>query len=189
MSFTHHIKFQNIVMILFVTMFFSCTNDTKEVRDFLAEKNLPIGVAKNAVHFYKDSGYVTSKLETKLMYDFSNRKIHPYNEFPEGVVITSYENKGTDSVTVEGDYALSYKTTFLSEIKGNVVVTNHTSKSILKTEQLFWDQKSNYFFTEKKFVLVTETDTVNGVGFESKEDLTKVITKKTFGNIITKENQ
>ena len=190
MSFTHKTyQLSSIAIIFIVAMFFSCTNDAKEVRDFLAEKNLPIGVAKNAVHFYKDSGFVTSKLETSLMYDFSNRKDHPYNEFPQGVLITSYENKGKDSVTVLGDYAISYKKTFLSEIKGSVIVTNHTSKSILKTDQLFWDQKSNYFFTEKQFVLITETDTVNGIGFESKEDLTKVITKKTFGNITTKEDQ
>lgn len=180
---------KNIVVIFLTAMFFSCTNDSQKVRDFLAEKNLPIGIAKNAVHLYKDSGYVTSKLETSLMYDFSNRKSHPYSEFPEGLVITSYENQGKDSVKIKGNYALSYKNTYISEIKGNVIVTNFSSKSILKTEQLFWDQKTNYFFSEKPFVLITSTDTINGVGFESKEDLTKTITKNTFGNITTKEDE
>lgn len=173
--------------MLIAAMFFSCTNDSKEVRDFLAEKNLPIGIAKNAVHFYKDSGYVTSKLETSLMYDFSNRKTHPYSEFPEGVIITSYENKGADSVRISGDYAISYKETFMSEMKGNVVVTNFSTKSILRTSQLFWDQKTNYFFSEKAFVLQTATDTIHGVGFESKEDLSKWISKKVSGDITTQE--
>ena len=178
---------KSIAVLIFTAMLFSCKNDSNKVRDFLAEKNLPIGIAKNAIHFYKDSGFVTSKLETKLMYDFSNRKQHPYSEFPNGVIITSYQNNGKDSVKVIGNFALSYKNTFMSEIKGNVVVTNFTSNSKLKTEQLSWDQKNNYFFSEKPFVLETATDTIKGVGFESKEDLTKWISKKITGEIITKE--
>ena len=38
--------YNNIAAICLVAMFFSCTNTKKEVRDFLADKNLPIGTAK-----------------------------------------------------------------------------------------------------------------------------------------------
>ena len=166
-------------------MLFSCTNDSKEVRDFLAEKNLPISVAKNAFHVYKDSGRITSKLITPLLNDYSNRKNHPYNEFPKGVEIVNFENGGKDSITIFGDYALSYSKTLISELKGNVVVINHTEKTRLETSQLFWDQKNKYFFSEMSFVLMTPTDTFQGVGFESKEDLSKRVIKKLTGEIIT----
>ena len=171
------------------TMLFSCTNDSKEVRDFLAEKNLPIAVAKDAYHIYKDSGRVTSKLTTPLLYDFTNRKNHPYNEFPEGLTIINFENDGRDSITVIGDYSLSYSKTSISEIKGNVVVVNHTDQSKLETEQLFWDQKNKYFFTEKSFILTKSDDTIIGIGFESMENLNKYVAKKTKGNILAKENE
>ena len=74
---------KSIAAILCVVMLFSCTNDSKKVRDFLAEQNLPIGVAKDVHHVYKDSGRITSKLMTSILNDFSNRKNHPYNEFPK----------------------------------------------------------------------------------------------------------
>ena len=61
-------------------MLFSCSNNAKEVRDFLASKNLPVGKATDAYHVYKDSGKITSKLITPLLRDFSNRKKHPYKE-------------------------------------------------------------------------------------------------------------
>ena len=125
-------------------MLFSCSNNTQEVRDFLASKNLPIGVAKNAFHVYKDSGRITSKLMTPLLHDFSNRKKHPYNEFPDGIKIVNFE--GNDSVTITGNYALTYSKTSVSEITGNVIVLNHTEQSRLETEQLFWDQNTEYFF-------------------------------------------
>ena len=46
-------------------MLFSCSNSTEEVRNFLEEKNLPIGKAKEAFHVYKDSGQITSKFDFK----------------------------------------------------------------------------------------------------------------------------
>lgn len=189
MKFIRQIIIKSIGAFFFASMLFSCTNDTKAVRDFLAEQNRPIGIAKDAFHVYKDSGQITSKLITPLMHDFSNRKIHPYNEFPDGVKIINFENGGKDSVTVLGDYALTYSKTSISELKGNVVVINHTKNSKLETDQLFWDQKNKYFFSEKKFTLTTQTDTINGVGFESREDLSKWVSKNITGDIVTNENE
>tara|TARA_R110001632_G_scaffold2297_10_gene10103 strand:- start:12730 stop:13302 length:573 start_codon:yes stop_codon:yes gene_type:complete len=189
MNFISNINIKSIAVILFTAMLFSCTNDSKTVRDFLAEKNLPIAVAKDAYHVYKDSGRITSKLITPLLNDFSNRKNHPYNEFPAGIKIINFENNGKDSTTVLGDYALSYSKTSISELKGNVVVINHTDKSRLETTQLFWDQKNKYFFTEKSFILTKVDDTVVGVGFESMENLKKYVAKKTNGNILTNDNE
>lgn len=168
-------------------MLFSCTNNTQKVRDFLAAKNLPTGIAKNAYHVYKDSGSITSKLITPLLHDFSNRKEHPYNEFPKGIKIINFSNKGKDSVTITGDYALSYSKTKVSEIRGNVIVLNHAEKSKLVTDQLYWDQTTKYFFSEEAFTLTTEKDTIKGVGFECKEDLSKHLAKKTKGRIETEE--
>lgn len=176
------------IAVLFVTaMLFSCSNNTQKARDFLADKNLPVGTSKNAYHLYKDSGRVTSKLITPIMLDFSNRKAHPYSEFPNGIKIINFENRGKDSVTITGNYALSYSKTSVSEIKGNVVVINHTDSSRLETEQLFWDEKTKYFVSEKAFKLTKENDTIFGVGFESKDDLTKHLAKKTTGKLETSE--
>tara|TARA_B110000967_G_scaffold128066_1_gene130867 strand:+ start:728 stop:1327 length:600 start_codon:yes stop_codon:yes gene_type:complete len=178
---------KSIVVTWFTTMLFACSNNSEEVRNFLEEKNLPIAIAKEAYHVYKDSGRITSKLIAPVLLDFSNRKKHPYNEFPEGIKIINFENKGKDSVTIIGDYALSYSKTEVSEIQGNVVVLNHTDKSRLETTQLFWDQKTKYFVSEKAFTLYKEQDTIIGVGFECKEDLSKHLAKKTTGRIETKE--
>lgn len=177
------------IAVLFGTaMLFSCTNNTQKARDFLADRNLPIGTAKDAFHIYKDSGRITSKLITPLMLDFSNREEHPYSEFPKGIKIINFEKNGIDSVTIIGDYALSYAKTSISEITGNVVVINHTDKSRLETAQLFWDEKTKYFVSEKAFKLTKENDTIFGVGFESKDDLSKHLAKKTTGKLETSED-
>lgn len=178
---------KSIAILYGTAMLFSCNNNTQKVRDFLADKNLPVGTAKDAYHVYKDSGRITSKLITAVMLDFSNRTAHPYSEFPNGIKIVNFEKNGIDSVTITGDYALSYAKTSISEITGNVVVVNHTEKSRLETEQLFWDEKTKYFVSEKAFKLTKERDTIFGIGFESKDDLSKHMAKKTTGKLETSE--
>lgn len=181
--------FKSIALTFVGAMLFSCTNNAKQVKDFLAAKNLPIGVAKDIYHIYKDSGRVTSKLKAPVMNEYSNRKEHPYTEFPNGIEIISFKNKGNDSVTIKGDYGLTYAKTSISEIKGNVVIINHTDKTKLTTNQLFWDDNTSFFFTEDAFVLTTPKDTITGVGFESKDDLTKYSAHKPKGNLETTENE
>ena len=187
MKFSFKIFLKSIPVIVISGMFFSCINDSQKVRDFLMDKNLPVGKAKDVYHVYKDSGKITSKLISPLMLDFSNRKEHPYSEFPIGIKIVNFESK-FDSVTITGNYALNYVKTSISEINGDVVVINHTDASRLETEQLFWDEKNKYFISEKAFKLTKENDTIYGIGFESKEDLTKHLAKKTTGKLETTED-
>jgi LPS export ABC transporter protein LptC len=178
---------KNIVIIFLMTMFFSCVNDIKEVQDFLADKNLPVGVAKNVNLIQTDSGKVRNKLITPLLYDFSNRKEQPYQEFPEGIKIITFDDKG-DSISVKADYCRTYTKTSISEVKGHVKVTNHKDRIKLLAEQLFWDQTTHYIYTEKAFKLITQTDTINGIGFESDENLSKVIMKNISGSVYISEN-
>lgn len=177
----------NIATILLVAMFFSCGNNLKEVEDFLAEKNLPIGVAKNVYLIHTDSGRIKTKLIAPIMNDFSNRKSHPYTEFPEGLKIVTYD-KLNDSVILYADYSINYTKTNISEVKNNVNVINYSDSTKLITDQLFWDANEHYIYTEKKFTLITKKDTIHGTGFESNEDLSKVNMKSISGTIYVKEN-
>jgi len=182
MSRNRYYILKSIVTIVVVAMLFSCTNNSNEVRALFLEKNLPIGVSKNINLVYKDSGRITMKLKSPWLNDYSNRKEHPFNEFPEGLKIISFKNKGKDSVSITSNYGLSYSKTLISELKDSVVIINYKDNSKLETSQLFWDQNTDYFFSEKKFKLTTETGTFYGIGFESKKDLSNFLAKKLSGS-------
>ncbi|MCF6297947.1 MAG: LPS export ABC transporter periplasmic protein LptC [Flavobacteriaceae bacterium] len=184
---SYHKTILNIATIFLVAMFFSCGNDLKEVEDFLAEKNLPIGVVKNVYLIHTDSGRVKTKLIAPVMNDFSNRKSHPYTEFPKGIKIVNY-NKLNDSVVILADYSINYTKTSISEVKNNVNVINYADHTKLITNQLFWDANEHYIYTEKEFTLITKTDTIHGKGFESNEDLSKLNMKSIRGTIYVDEN-
>ena len=179
--------FKSIAVVFLAAVLFSCINDAREVRDFLADKNLPITEARNISHIRTDSGRVDVRMRAPLMRDFGNRKDHPYSDFPEGLKITSIDKEG-DSVTIEGDFGVSYTKTGVSEIRGNVVIYNHSNKNKLVTSQLFWDKQTGMFFTERKFVLYTPTDTVPGRGFESDENLKQWWVKNLSNGIVEIKN-
>lgn len=169
-----------------MAMFFSCSNTSGEVRDFLADKNLPIGISREVYNIYTDSGRVTSKLKAPLLLNFSNREKHPYAEFPDGVKVVSFD-QNNDSTVVIGDYAIVYNETNISEIRGNVVITNMAQDKRLTTDQLFWDQRTKYFYTEKPFVLYSEMDTIYGSGLDASQDLSRFTAKRNKGVINIKE--
>jgi len=177
---------KSIAVVFTIVMLFSCTNDANEVRDFLADKNLPIGEAYNIVHRHTDSGRVNIKMKAPVMLDFNNRTLHPYKEFPKGIEVTTIEKNG-DSVVINGNYAKIYSTTEIAEIKDDVVIYNYAERNKLVTDQIFWDQKTNYYFTEKDFIFYTQTDTIKGVGFEASEDLKSWWVKNQSGVINIKE--
>ncbi|MDO6737217.1 LPS export ABC transporter periplasmic protein LptC [Wenyingzhuangia sp. 2_MG-2023] len=176
-----------VALLLFLLA--SCKNSSKEINDFLADQNLPIGVAEDINMVHKDSGKVTSRMISPLLWDFTNRKLNPYFEFPKGVKIVTIDRITRDSVTITGDYAISYQNTAISEIIGNVVVVNHRNGVVLNSEQMFRDQRENYFFTETPFTLYTEKDTLHGVGFESNGDLSNWILNNTNGNIAIEDKE
>lgn len=189
MNFSAHKIGKNIAAIGLVAMFFSCTNNSNEVRDLFLTKNQPVSTTIGVNPFvYKDSGRVTSKFITPLLEDFSNRVEHPYNRFPNGITLVSYSNNGLDSITIKGDFCLTYTKTLISILKGNVEIFNHTDQSKLLTEELFWDQNTDYLFSEKKFTLTSPDNVINGIGFESKKDLSKFLAKQTSSQHILNEN-
>lgn len=183
---------KSIAVVFSTAMLFSCGNDIQEVRDFLADKNLAVGVAENVYNVHKDSGRVDLKFSAPIVNDYSNRKNHPYSEFPEGVRIVSIDEKN-DSIVIVGNYAISYSGTrktqiIISEIRGQVQIENVSEHKKLLTEQLYWDQKTKYYYTEEPFTLYTETDTIYGIGFDASEDLSQFTSTNNRGKLELNEN-
>ncbi|NNC70440.1 MAG: LPS export ABC transporter periplasmic protein LptC [Flavobacteriaceae bacterium] len=184
-SFIYSLKISTFIFL--IIFFSSCENNIQEVQDFLADKNLPVGVAKNINLIHTDSGRIKTRLITPLLHDYTNRELHPYQEFPTGIQIINFEKNG-DSITLIADYGRSFTKTAISEVKGNVVIINHKDRSRLYTDQLYWDQNTHYIYTDSDFTLYKNKDTIKGRGFESNEDLTKWNARDISGTVYVNEN-
>lgn len=174
----------NIVMLVCMAMFFSCNNSLKEVQKIGVSENEPIGVAENINLKHTDSGRVTANLISTKMLDYSNRDF-PYNEFVDGLTLYLYDDKNQKS-TIIADYAIIYSETDLIDLQGNVVITTQDG-NVLKSDQLFYDQKKQWLFTNNAVTFQTKTDVIHGNGFDSDTKFKKAEVLEVTG-IITMED-
>ncbi|WP_313807411.1 LPS export ABC transporter periplasmic protein LptC [Flavobacterium sp.] len=135
-------------MVLLLTSLFSCESNFKDVQKINKITFTPTGEADTVNLKYTDSGKVKAILESPKLLDYSSIK-YPFTEFPKGIHVTLYDDNGQQSHVVS-DYAITYAKTDIIDLQGNVKITSHDGK-VLETEQLYYDQKNEWFFTEKHF--------------------------------------
>lgn len=170
-----------IVTVITVTMFFSCESNFKEVQKLNQKKFLATGQADTINLVYTDSGKVKVILVSPKMIDYGSLE-NPYTEFPKGIRVTIYDDNENKSY-VDADYAVSYKKTALIDLQGNVKITTYDNK-VLETSQLYYDQKNEWFFTEKKFKFTDPyKGETQGVGLDFSKDFKRINFQKVSGVI------
>lgn len=175
---------KNIVTVIAVTMFFSCNDSFKQVQKIGISENEPIGVDYKLNLKYTDSGKVIANLLSTKALDYTNRDF-PFREFVEGVTLYHFDQDNKKS-TILADYAIVYEGTNLIDLQGNVVITTSDS-SVLRTNQLYYDRKTNWIYTNEPVSFHTKRDIINGNGFDSNKDFTNAEVLEVTG-IITLED-
>lgn len=173
-----------MVTVFTVTMFFSCNNSLNEVQKIGISENEPIGIAEEINLKYTDSGKVKAILLSPKMFDYSNREF-PFSEFPEGINLELFDDDNQKSIVL-ADYAIVYDNTDLMDLQGHVVITTKDNDT-LYAEQLFYDQKREWLFTNKPVTFRTGSDLINGNGFDSDTKFTNAEVLEINGIITVDE--
>lgn len=158
----------------------SCEGNFREVQKSTYAEFTPSGEAENFNLKYTDSGRITSQLVSKRMLDYSTVEF-PFTEFPEGVDVTMYDKDGKRTF-IRSDYAVTYKGTDIIDLQGNVRITNETGQ-VLETEQLYFDQKNQWFYTDRKFKFSDPKGITYGEGIDFSKDLKIINSQKLSGEI------
>ena len=137
----------------------SCESNFKEVQKMGLSEFTPSGDADSINLKYTDSGRIKSILISPKMLDYATVEF-PFTEFPKGINVTMFDEQGKKTF-VTSKYAVTFKNTDLIDLQGNVKITNETGQ-VFETDQLYFDQKNEWFFTEKRYKF---TD-AKGVSYE-----------------------
>ena len=117
---------------------------------------------------YTENGLLSSILVADQMLDFSANKF-VFTDFPNGVKVTFYDKQRVRT-TVVADRALSFKKSGIIDLIGNVVIKSDNGQ-VLKTQQLYHDQKTNWFYTEHYFHYTDESGSqLEGPGVDFSKD-------------------
>jgi LPS export ABC transporter protein LptC len=157
-----------IVFAAIIFTMFSCESNFKDVHRINTVAFSPVGQTENINLKYTDSGKVKAILVSPLMLDYSNLQ-YGFNEFPKGVNVTLLDESSKKSYVVS-DYAITYAKTDIIDLQGNVKITSNDGK-VLQTDQLYYDQKNEWFYTEKKFKFTDgEGGYLEGPGIDFSKD-------------------
>ena len=142
------LRYISFILPAFVLLLASCESNFKDVQRINSVVFNPVGRSEKINLKYTDSGKVKAILVSPLMLDYSNLE-YGFNEFPKGVNVTLFDDKKQESHVV-ADYAITYANTDIIDLQGNVKITSSDGK-VLESQQLYYDQKNEWFYTEKYF--------------------------------------
>ncbi len=158
-----------------------CENDIEKIKAFSSSENLPSQEAINFQTLFTDSGEVRFLLKAPKLLRFENDG-QPFVEFPQGIELVKYDANQDIISSITADYAKQFPKEDKWEAKNNVVATNLDGDT-LKTEHLFWEEKTEKIYTEEFVRIIRPDQIVTGIGFESDQSLNNWRIKNPKGTI------
>lgn len=133
-----------VFALLGSTLLASCETDLKEVDRIAAiQAEEPVDISHGVTIIYSDSALVKAKMNAPEMRHYNVEE--PYYEFQKGVTIIFYDDNRVETQRITSDYAIQKEVEELTEFRGNVVITR-ADGSVIKTEELIYNQKANTFY-------------------------------------------
>lgn len=160
-----------IVSFLMLVISSGCHEERKiDVASRLNPDKMATMTTKNIATFISDSGVVQYKIVAPIwkVYD---RADTPYWYFPEGLYLQKYDPYFQVIATVAADSARYFSAMRLWRLDGHVEMTK-APKDLFQTQQLFWDQRRGLLYSDSFIHIETTTHMLEGIGFESDENLT-----------------
>lgn len=169
----------NAFFVALIILVSSCESNFKDVQKINMANFAPMGEADTVNLKYTDSGKIKAILLAPKMLDFGNASF-PYTEFPAGIDVTLFDGNSKKSF-IKSDYAIRFKNTNIIDLQGNVKITSDDGK-ILETTQLYYDQRREWFFTEKKCKLTLGPGNIFYTkGFDASRDFKDINGQAFFG--------
>ncbi len=181
---------KSIAVIMLTVMLLSCSNKISDVEKY-SSNNENIGMlGKDLTMIYSDSLVVKMKVNAKEYIRYGEDDEKACEEFPQGVFLESFDEKGLFEASIESQYAKYYGDTDMWEARNAVEVINSEGRK-LNTELLFWDRSKEIIFTDK-YVKITTPDgqVIEGnKGFKSDQNMQNIELTKISGEIYLSDDK
>jgi LPS export ABC transporter protein LptC len=126
---------------------------------------------------FSDSGYVKAILRAGHIAVFNNKG---YTLVDSNAVVDFYNINGEKVSTLHGKKGKVFDRTKDIEIYDSVVAVNQEG-SVLRTEKLLWNNKSQRVSTDVFVNIKTPNEEIEGIGFESDQNLKNYTIYKVTG--------
>jgi len=167
-----------------IFMFIACVNDENEVKELLS-KRLGVDEAHNVEAYMSSTGVMKARLRAPLMLRYQDTLAKV--EFPETMHVDFFN----DSIKVESQldarYGEYYETKNKVFLKDSVRVFNNTGDTLF-CQELWWDQNTGKFSTDKPVRINRPDMIIIGVGLSAPQDFKTFEIYKISNSILRVKN-
>lgn len=150
-------------------LIFSCAE--KEQQKGTKDYDGPMLVSENLDVVYTDSARIKFTMTAKEQVKYQDQ-----NEvFPKGIYLEFYDNKEQKETSLKSRYAEYNKEEDRWFVKDSVVLNNFNRKRILKSEELYWNPKTQEVWcdTTSDVIVIDGDQTLWGKGLKAKDDFSE----------------
>jgi LPS export ABC transporter protein LptC len=159
----------------------SCENNVNEVKA-LNSKQGGIDIGKDVAIYVSDNGRMSAKMMAPVMKKFlvdSGKMI----VFPNTIKVDFFKDSNVVDSKLSADYAHYIQEENKIFLRGNVVIFN-TKGDTLWCKEMYWDQNTTKFHTDKEVVVKQHSPVskIYGLGMVASQDLTDITILKPQSN-------
>ncbi len=144
----------------------------------------PLSSMDSAVTYLSDSAIIVMKMSFSKQNNFENGD----REWPEGFHIDWFNSRGQVTSYFKANYVYFTKSENLYRAEGNVIVRSNAKGDELNTEELYWDQTEEEFYTDKFVTIMSDDEVHTGEGMKSNQDFTEYRILKPSGTFIMEDD-
>lgn len=138
---------------------------------------------------YNDAaGKLNAKVKGKLTAPYMrryDRTDSPYAEFPRSLHVDFYNDSLKTESQMDALYGKYYQNQDKVFLRDSVVVKNLAKGDTLRCQELWWDQHTEKFTTDKPVRIYTPDKILYGTGMEADQNFRWYTIKKLTGTVLT----
>lgn len=180
----HTVLLKRAAFLFGCLFFFSCENDQATL-DALTQPKALVEEAKNVESYLSQGGMVRAKLWAPYMLRYTSDTV--FVEFPKSMQVNFFDSLGHVESHLNALYGKYYESLNKVYLRDSVVVYNMVGDT-LRCPELWWDQNTQLFYTDKDVWIKKSGTVLFGKGMDARQDLTDIHIKNTTGTVIVPDS-
>ena len=150
----------------------SCHREAvRQGEETLPREQVPVLLTDSVTTLISDSGITRYRIESPQWLVFDKTE-PPYQEFPKGIYLEQFDEDLSVQASLKADYAHYHEALQIWTLRGHVHALNRKGEQF-DTPELKWDQQAHRVYSDSAIHITREKSIIEGVGFESNEEMSK----------------
>jgi LPS export ABC transporter protein LptC len=168
---------KSAAMVCSCFFFLACENDQKTLDEIMGSKKMT-EEAKDIETYLSQGSMLKAKLWAPYMLRSSSDTT--FVEFTKSLHVNFFDSTGRVDSHLDSKYGKYYESLNKVYLRDSVLVYNMQGDS-LRSPDLWWDQNTQMFYTDKNVWIKRQGTVLLGKGMDSKQDLSNIHIKQVTG--------